>query len=50
MLRGNQKPIFTLKEGDGCGGHLKKRAITLIVYVFVIEKVHPIEEYVESSE
>lgn len=44
------KPIFTLKEDGRCGGHLKKRAITLIIYVFIIEKVHPVEEYVESSE
>lgn len=33
MLGGNQKPIFTLKEGGGCGGHLKKRAIILMIFL-----------------
>lgn len=46
MLGGNQKHIFTLKEGGGCGGHLKKRAITLMIYIFITEKVHPIKENV----
>lgn len=46
MLGGNPKLIFTLKDG----GHLKKRAITLMIHIFITEKVHPIKENVESSE
>lgn len=38
MLGGSPKSIFTLKEGGGCGGLLKKKAITFMICIFIIEK------------
>ena len=41
---------FYLKERRGCGGLLKKRKITLMICIFIIEKVHPIKENEDSFE
>lgn len=50
MLGGNQKPIFILKEGCRSGGLLKKRSITLMICIFIVEKLHAIKENVNGFE
>lgn len=41
---------INLKRGCEYSGLLKKRAITLMICIFILEKVHPIKGNVKSFE